>query len=49
MVTKSSFGPYDAYTLSNGELEVCIITLGATVVSLKYKGKERSFLDDFEL
>ncbi len=42
MVTKSLFGPYDKYTLSNDVLEVSVTTLGATVVSLKYLGVERA-------
>ena len=40
MIRKSLFGPYDQYTISNDVLEVSVITLGATVVSLKYLGQE---------
>lgn len=40
MITKGKFGAYDSYTLTNGDLEATIITLGATVTSLKYKGAE---------
>ena len=46
MITKDLFGSYDRYNLSNGELEVSIITLGATVTSLKYKGQDRAVCYD---
>ena len=39
MKMENFFG-YEAYTFGNEELEVCVITLGATVYSLKYKGRE---------
>ena len=42
MITKDLFGKYDRYTLSNEELEVSVITLGATVTSLKFKGEEKA-------
>ena len=42
MVTKDLFGPYDRYTIFSGDLEVSVITLGATVTALKYKGAERA-------
>ena len=42
MVTKDLFGPYDRYTIQSGDLEVSVITLGATVTALKYKGAERA-------
>ena len=35
MITKDLFGSYDRYNLSNGELEVSIITLGATTLILR--------------
>jgi len=40
MITKGKFGKYDLYTLSNGELEVSVTTLGATWTSVKYLGEE---------
>ena len=46
MITKDLFGSYDRYNLSNGELEVSIITLGATVTSLKFKGQDRAVCYD---
>ena len=46
MITKDLFGSYDRYNLSNGELEVSIITLGATVISLKHKGQDRAVCYD---
>lgn len=42
MITKDKFGIYDRYTLSNDVLEASFIDLGATMVSLKYKGQERA-------
>ena len=42
MVTKDLFGPYDRYTIFSGDLEVSVITLGATVTGLKYRGAERA-------
>ena len=42
MVTKDLFGPYDRYTILSGDLEVSVITLGATVTGLKYRGAERA-------
>ena len=40
MIKKGKFGSYDCYTLSNDCMEATITTLGATVLSLKYKGAE---------
>lgn len=40
MIQKGKFGSYDCYTLTNDCLEATITTLGATVLSLKYKGAE---------
>ena len=40
MIKRGKFGNYDSYTLSNGCMEATIITLGATVISLKYMGQE---------
>lgn len=40
MIKKDKFGQYDRYTLSNEELEVAFITLGATVTSIRFKGAE---------
>ena len=40
MIKKGKFGSYDSYTLTNECLEATIITLGATVISLKFKGQE---------
>ena len=37
---KENFFGYDAYTFGSSELQVCVITLGATVYSIKYKGRE---------
>ncbi len=42
MIKKDSFGIYDRYTISNNELEVSVITLGATVTSLKFLGEEKA-------
>ena len=40
MVTKSEFGGVALYTVEAGELAVSVMTLGATVVSLRYRGRE---------
>ena len=40
MVKQDKFGQYDLYVISNNNLEVAITTLGATVLSVKYKGEE---------
>ena len=40
MITKGSFGSYGLYVLSNSFLEVAVTGLGATVLSVKYKGEE---------
>lgn len=40
MITKSGFGSYELYTLKNDCLEVAVTALGATVLSVKYNGKE---------
>lgn len=40
MITASKFGGYDLYTMSNSELEVSVTTLGATWISMKFKGEE---------
>lgn len=37
---KESYGAYERYTFGSETLEVSVITLGATVESLKYKGRE---------
>lgn len=37
---KTDFFGYDCYTITDGALSVSILTLGATVVSLRYRGKE---------
>lgn len=37
---KESYGAYERYTFGSETLQVSVITLGATVESLKYKGKE---------
>ena len=42
MVRKSFFGSYDSYILSNDVLEAAVTTLGATLISLKFKGQERA-------
>lgn len=41
MIVQDKFGSYDRYTLSNGDMEVSVITYGATLTSVKYKGIER--------
>lgn len=41
MITSRAWGEYTLYTLDNGVLSVQIADLGATIVSLKYKGQER--------
>ena len=40
MVTKTNFGAYALYTIEAGELAVSITTLGATVTSLRFRGRE---------
>ena len=40
MIEKKLFGPYDCYTLSNGELEASFTTLGAMMTGLKHRGRE---------
>lgn len=40
MITKGSFGKYEQYTLTSDALSLTVTTLGATVLSLKYRGKE---------
>ena len=40
MIKISKFFEYDKYTISAGDLEAEIISLGATVTSLKFKGQE---------
>ena len=40
MVTKTNFGAYALYTIEAGELAVSITALGATVTSLRYRGRE---------
>lgn len=37
---KENFFGYESYTFGNEELQVCVITLGATVYSIKYMGQE---------
>ena len=41
MISQSSWGDYKRFTLDNGELSVVISDLGATILSLKFRGKER--------
>ncbi len=41
MITCKAWGEYTLYTLENEEISAQIADLGATIVSLKYKGKER--------
>lgn len=51
---KSDFFGYDAYTIGNGRLEATVISLGATVKSLRFMGRElvlgfpdaQGYLDD---
>ena len=40
MITKEKFGNYDKYEISKGDLAVTVTTLGATCISIKFKGKE---------
>lgn len=40
MVTKKAFGAYDLYTITTDELEVSVTDLGATAVSLRWRGIE---------
>ena len=40
MVTKTRFGDYDLYTISDKKLSVAVSTLGATIINLKFLGKE---------
>lgn len=40
MISKENFFGYDRYVLSNDVLEVSVITLGATVTSIRYRGRE---------
>lgn len=41
MIRQECFGDYTLFTLSNGELSLAVTDLGATAVSLRYRGKER--------
>lgn len=40
MIRRESFGNYTLFTLSNGELSLAVSDLGATAVSLRYRGQE---------
>lgn len=40
MITKESFGKYEKYTISSEALSVTVTTLGATVLSLRYRDRE---------
>ncbi len=40
MVSKTKFGAYALYTIDNGELSVSVTALGATVTSLRFRGRE---------
>ena len=40
MVKKDKFGPYDRYTIATDTLEVSLVSLGASLASVKYKGNE---------
>lgn len=40
MLTKQDFGGYHLYMLSNGILDLSVTDLGATVTSLRYRGRE---------
>ncbi len=39
MVVKGFFGDYEKYTVCSNDLEVSVITLGATVQDIRFKGK----------
>ena len=39
MIKKTDFDGYGLYTLSSGDLEVCVTELGATVIKLCYRGR----------
>ena len=41
MIRQESFGDYHLFTLSTEELSLAVTDLGATAVSLRYRGKER--------
>ena len=41
MITVRDFGEYKLYTLSDGELSCSVTDLGATAVSMRYRGRER--------
>lgn len=41
MISSASWGEYTLYTMDNGTIRAQISDLGATLVSLKYRGKER--------
>ena len=41
MITSKPWGEYTLFTLDNGTIQAEIADLGATIVSLKYKGRER--------
>lgn len=40
MIEKTDFGAYEKYSLTAGDMRVEVTTLGATVTSLQYKGRE---------
>ena len=40
MVKKENFGNYDLYIIQAGDLRAAVTDLGATAVSLQYKGTE---------
>lgn len=40
MITKAKFDDYDKYTIEKGDTSVTITNLGATCISIKYKGQE---------
>lgn len=40
MITKSTFGNYEKYEITKGDMSVTVATLGATCISVKFKGKE---------
>jgi aldose 1-epimerase len=41
MIRQERFGEYTLFTLSNEELSLAVTDLGATAVSLRYRGRER--------
>ena len=46
MINKTDFCGYDKYTITSDDISVELITLGATVTSLKFQGRETALFYD---